>query len=181
NDLVKYRSYWHKIWEGGFSKSKRWNLDFDLKYFYALDLEEAAITRLESVQKIEEDNAKGPKEPDRRRIVAKLKSGLDLSLSALNQLLPLLAQPALNSKVLEALQTPKLLPYYNQVARTKLAFKGRSGDTGTLWAYPEVRLQKIILQKPRSVNAHGQVTAFESQTVLFPRPVHIHFIGTKSS
>ncbi len=180
NDLAQHRTFWHKVWEGGFSQSKHWEVDFDIKYIYALDLNEKAISKLETVRKITEDNAKEGEIPRRREMKGKLKSGFEWSLSALNQLLPALSQPALNEPQLAALQSEVLLPFYNQLARTHVKLKGNSGDTGTLWTYPEVMLHRVYLKRPEQTNELGQVTALVNETHNFPRPSLIHFIGTKS-
>ena len=181
NDVVNHRPFWHKVWEGGFSKSRRWEINFDVKYYYALDLEETAIVKLEAKHKIKTDNAKDQaEEPNRREITSMLKSGLEVSLDALNKLLPNLGQTPLNENQLRALNSTKLQQYYNQVARVNLEIKGRSGDTGTLWTYPEIALHQIHLVKPAAVNQLGMVTSLSEETIQFPRPAAIHFIGTKS-
>ena len=181
NDLNLHRSFWHKVWEGGFSESQRWEVDLDVKYFYALDLEDKAIAKLETRKKITKDNSKEGSLPDRRKIRAKLKSGLEISLEALNELLPSLSMEKLSKEYLEALKTPQLEKYYNQVARINVVLKGRSGDTGTLWTYPEVCIHNMHIAKAKNINDLGQVIELEEVKFPFPRPAMIHFIGTKST
>ena len=181
NDIVKHRAFWHKVWEGGFSQSKRWHIEFDVKYFYTLDLEDEVPAKLETRKKKTEDNAtKGEETPFRRKVRARLKSGMELTLEALNQLLPDLSQTALGMDMLEALETDAIKPYFNQVARLQVEFKGHSGDTGTLWTYPEVTVHQLQLLKMGEVNEYGQVKTSSPVSVFFPRPSSIHFIGTKS-
>ncbi|MEM6697336.1 MAG: hypothetical protein AAF599_03000, partial [Bacteroidota bacterium] len=89
-------------------------------------------------------------------------------------------QPALEEEKLQALKCKELQNYYNQVARINVEMKGRSGDTGTLWTYPEVCIHQVHLMRPSEVNEIGQVIKLEEEIVQFPRPASIHFIGTKS-
>jgi len=180
NDVVQYRPFWHKVWEGGFSKSNRWEIDLDVKYYYALDLEEDVISKLETKKRIENDNVGSEEHLRKRKVDGKIKSGLEVSLPVLNKLLTSLSKPLLNEGQLEALHTEDLKKYYNQVARTSVELKGRSGDTATLWTYPEITIHKIHLVRPGNINELGQVTEFIEEVVEFPRPSIIHFIATRS-
>ena len=181
NDIVQHRRFWHKVWQGGYTESRRWNIDFDAKYYYALDLVEVEPARLETRVKIIEDNAHaGQAMPDRRRVRAKLKSGMELTLDMLNQLLPAHGHPALSADELEALKSAGLQTYLNQTARAHLEFRGRSGDTGTLWVYPELTIHQIQILRISQTNEQGQVLGVDKQTLHFPRPSSIHFIGTQS-
>ncbi|MEM9820550.1 MAG: hypothetical protein AAF985_05740 [Bacteroidota bacterium] len=180
NDMIRYRPFWHKVWEGGYAKSRRWEINFDVKYFYAIDFSDEAIAKLETRRKIYRDNAAEEEEPRRREVESKLKSGMELSIEAFNHLLPQLGQTRLEEAKLKALKTQALKTYYNQVARVNLEIKGKGGDTGTVWTYPEVSLHQIHLVRPARINPFGQVTEFKPEVLLFPRPSSIHFIGTKS-
>ena len=180
NDLVKHRAFWHKVWEGGFTNHKRWEIDLDVKYYYALDTTDIAISKLETRRKTVADNANGTNPPNRRKMKAKLKSGLEVSIEALNQLLPALSYPTVEATQLKALKSTILSKYYSQVARINVEMKGRSGDTGTLWTYPEICIHNIHLSRIESVNERGQVEEMGEEIIPFPRPSMIHFIGTKS-
>lgn len=182
NDIVAHRSVWHKVWEGGFTKSKRWNIDFDLKYFYLLNPNDKEPARLETKKKIIEDNAKGEsEEPYRRKVRAKLKGGMEHTLELLNDTLPVFSLPKLEDEKLKALKTDAIKNTFNQAARAALEFKGQSGETASLWAYPELVLHDIILKKISDVNNLGQVIQFEEEVIQFPRPSSIHFIGTTTN
>lgn len=180
NDVVQYRPFWHKIWEGGFSKSNRWEIDLDVKYYYALDLEEDVISKLETKRRIENDNVGSDEHLRIRQVEGKIKSGLEVSLPVLNNLLTSLSKPLLNENQLEALYTEDLKKYYNQVARTSVEIRGRSGDTAAVWTYPEITIHKVHLVRPENINELGQVTEFIEEVVEFPRPSIIHFIATRS-
>ena len=181
NDLVKYRSLWHKIWEGGYTESRRWHIDFDAKYYYAFDGKEETTARLETRLQVIEDNVRAGEEmPPRRKVRAKLKSGMKLTAEALNTLLPNLGYALLLPDQLEAIKALNLQPYMNQTARIHVEMKGKSGDTASLWVYPEMDMHEVHLLQVSQTNEHGQVTAMSEQTVHFPRPAAIHFIGTQS-
>lgn len=182
NDIVQHRPFWHKVWEGGFTNSQRWEVDFDVKYYYALNLEEVGLSKLETRKINVEDNATSENpEPPRRKVRAKLKSGLELSLEALNKLMPTLSQTSLSEDILKKLKSAALEKYFNQVARVGVELKGRSGDTGALWTYPEISLHNFHFKKVEEVNDLGQIIKLGEEIVVFPRPVSIHFIGTKST
>jgi hypothetical protein len=105
---------------------------------------------------------------------------MELNAESLNQLLTLLGEKALDTEQLTALKTSALKPFYNEEARMRGVFKGRSADTVALWAYPDVNIHKISLLKAEKMNTMGQITAFSREVVLFPKITAIHFIGTKS-
>jgi len=181
NDYLNHRSFWHKVWEGGYSSSKRWEIDFDMKYYYALSLEEEKASRLSTKVKVTKDNAeKGEEPPHKRRVEAKIKSGMELNLEILNQILPSLGQPKLDQEKLDAIKSAEFQRFFNQQARVSLEMRGKAGDTGTLWVYPEITIHQLKLSKIAEINNYGMVTRMEPEMILFPHPSAIHFIGTKS-
>lgn len=181
NDINIHRKFWHKIWEGGFSKSNRWEVAFDLKYFYLLNNKEDGIARLETRKQITQDNVEeGQEHPKRRKIQAKLKSGLELSLNSINELLALLNQETLEEPLIKILLNSSLEKEFQQVARQRVEMKGREGDTATLWSYPEISLHKLYLSKEGKTDEMGQVVLLEPIEKTIPKPTLIHFIGTKS-
>ncbi|HKK77709.1 MAG TPA: hypothetical protein VJ953_21700 [Saprospiraceae bacterium] len=181
NDLVKYRPFWHKVWEGGYTDSRRWEIDFNIKYYYVLDLEGKKAHRLSTRKKIQSDNASAGEDPPyRRKVQARMKSGMEVTLEMMNTLLESVGPEPLSSQQLQALKSSELQSYFNQTARVHVEMKGESGDTGTLWVYPEVSIHEIKLHKITQSNEHGMVVQTVAETVQFPRPAAIHFIGTKS-
>jgi hypothetical protein len=114
-------------------------------------------------------------------VTAKLKSGMELSLNLLNDLNALLGRSRLSTDQLTALRDPAILSYYNQAARLHVEFRGKSGQTATLWAYPVIRMYEHHFRKVAQVNALGQVSSLTEETIELARPVALHFIGTKST
>lgn len=181
NDINLHRSYWHKIWEGGFSKSNRWHVEFDLKYFYLLNLKENDISRLETKKQITGDNVEsGEEHPKRRKVHAKLKSGTEFGVNALNNILTLANQQPLDESMLKVLGESDIEKSFQQVSRIRLEMKGREGDTSTLWAYPEISLYKLHVSRVENIDDYGQVTSVIPIEKVIPKPDFIHFIGTTS-
>lgn len=183
NDLTQHRKFWHKIWQGGFSESRRWEIDYNLKYYYILNTLEEGISKLETRQSIEYDSAKSdaninPK--DRREIKGKLKSGFEFSLESINSLLMLLNQKPLDNNVLKVLKESDFYKELKQEARQQVSLRGRQGDTVSLWSYPEVALRKLHLSRVGSINMYGMVEQLTPIDVLIVKPEAIHFLGTKS-
>ena len=181
SDVVAHRPFWHKVWEGGYAESRRWHVDFDVKYFYAVDADAEEPSRLETRVLVAEDNAvAGEEMPGRRRVRAKLKAGMELTVGMLSDLLADQGHPAPSAEHVEALRQPEFEKYLNQVARVHLELKGKSGDTATLWVYPEIDIHNVQLLRVSQTNEDGQVLGMTKETVLFPRPSSVHFIGTQS-
>ena len=173
NDVTRFRSYWHKIWQGSFTDEVK-RFVFQCKYYTVLRSEEGSNARTETKMKIQtrEDG----------RVEGKLKAGLEISPDELNRLLPQLVpgQSPLNEDVLQALRSRDFSERFNQAARYQARLRGRPGDHGVLWVYPEVKLQTIVLQKVTQTDAQGQVRGLGEERVTFPLPVVMHFIGARS-
>lgn len=181
NDVVEHRPYWHKVWEGGYSESRRWHIEFDARYFYAVDTDADEPSRLETRVMVVEDNATAGEEmPDRRKVRARLKAGMELTIPMLARLCGTAGHPEPTSDELRALRHSEFQSYLNQVARVHLEMKGKSGDTGTLWVYPEVNFHRIRLLRVSQTNKDGQVLGMTRESLIFPRPSSLHFIGTTS-
>jgi hypothetical protein len=129
---------------------------------------------------------KGKSQPDQetRRREGHLKSGMILSPDALSKLVPRVSggkdQP-LSDAQLTALRTPDFVDRFNQAAKSQVEFKGRRGESAALWVYPEMKLREVVLKKIGRVNEHGHVQSFEEETVRFPMPAMVHFVGTGSA
>lgn len=185
NDISLHRPFWHKVWEGGYTESRRWHIEFDAKYYYAVDFEADEPSRLETRLQIIEDNARpentsDSQMPGRRKVRARLKSGMELTLEMLNSMLTSKGHPAIAPFELSSFKTPALQNYLNQTARAHLELKGKSGDTATLWVYPELDIHQVHMLRISQTNELGQVLGMEKQTLYFPRPSAIHFIGAIS-
>jgi hypothetical protein len=174
NDVDRFRTYWHKVWQGRFDDQvKRFALE--CKYYYALNSTRTKHARIETrirTQELED-----------RRITGRLKTGIELSPDELNRLLPQLApgERPLSETELRALRAGDFVERFNQAARYTAKFRGRVGDSAALWVYPEFKLQRIVLQKVGQVNGNGLVTSFVEHSVRFPMPALIHFIGARTA
>jgi hypothetical protein len=172
NDVEKFRPYWHKVWQESFTREKR-RWEWDCKYYYALHTEGGASERLETVT--EEVPGGG------RRVEGRLKSGLRVSVSELNALLPQISSyPALNAAQLEALSAPSAVAAFGRAARSKARFRGSEGDSVALWVYPEMRIQPVVLLRVGVPNGNGLVTELAEETVHFPIPALAHFVGVST-
>lgn len=171
SDVEQHRDFWHKAWQETLTDQVR-SYELDCKYYYALDPEKGANARMETLVKTDHTGAWGER--------GRLKSGLILSLTELNSLLPALKKPLLDDRQLEALRSPDFVERYHRALRTKANLRGRRGDSVALWVYPEVALTPVVLKRATSADDSGQVSAFEDVTVVFPIPVSAHVIGVTS-
>jgi hypothetical protein len=181
NDVSRFRNYWHKVWEGGPETHERWKIDFECKYYYTVNDKDTSIKKLETRKSSVNDSVNGKGESDyRRKIVAKIKSGMEISLAAYNELLSLHQLPALNPLQLGAFTGQEFMKEASMAARVSVDFKGKKGETAALWTYPEGNIQSYVLGKVTTVNPSGMITAVQEEEVFFPKFSTVHFIGTKS-
>jgi hypothetical protein len=172
NDVDRYRDFWHKSWQGTFDPDRRKVL-FNCKYLYGLDPERTANAQMETLTDTEQATVSHE--------VGRLKSGLVLSLYRLNQLLSEISpNPPLGEAELAALKTPTFADRFSLAARTQVSFRGRVGDSAALWAFPEMKVQQIVLRHAEQVNDAGHVIRFGEQRVPFPMPALVHLIGVES-
>ncbi|MGK7953858.1 MAG: hypothetical protein AB4063_01110 [Crocosphaera sp.] len=172
NDIDRFRPYWHKIWEGDFGNHIR-HTSLDCKYYYALEPGRTNHARMETVTQIEPTGGS--------RQGGKLKTGLILSAYRLNELLGQISDYSmLDEAQLTALLSSEFKEQFSHCARDSVEFKGRRGDTVGLWVYPEFKLQRILLKQVEETNSNGQVLALAEQTVYFPMPAVVHFIGVSA-
>ena len=173
NDVDRFRPYWHKIWEGEFSSDLR-RTNLDCKYYYALEPGRTNHARMETVTQIESTEG--------TRQTGKLKTGLILSAYRLNELLGQISDyPMLDEEELTALLSSEFKQQFSHCARNSVEFQGRRGDAVGLWVYPEFKLQRVLLKQVEETNENGQVLAFAEQTVYFPMPAIVHFIGVQQT
>ena len=172
NDVNRFRSYWHKIWEGEFSSQLR-RTTLDCKYYYALEPERTNHARMETLTQMEDTTG--------TRQAGKLKTGLILSAYRLNELLgQISAYPMLDEAELTALLSCEFKEQFSHCARNSVEFQGRRGDFVGLWVYPEFKLQRILLKQIGQTNDNGQVLSLVEHTVYFPMPAIVHFIGVSN-
>jgi len=169
NDVDRFRDYWHKVWERQFSDAVQ-QVSLDCKYYLTLESDRTNHARMETLTKFEGNGATHQE--------GKLKTGLLMSPHRLNELLPQISDhPSLSEAELEALLSPEFKQQCSYAARSQVEFNGRKGDTVALWAYPEMKLQRVLLKQVRQTNANGQVLALAEHEVYFPIPAIVHFVG----
>ncbi|MCU0567011.1 MAG: hypothetical protein MUF49_10485, partial [Oculatellaceae cyanobacterium Prado106] len=173
NDVDKFRPYWHKVWQGSFSKSVR-RIKMDCKYYFILEGDQPKHARIETL--IQTLETKGTQQSNR------LKSGLMTNPTQLNTLLGQISkQPPLEPAQLKALSAPEFQARFSHAARSQVEFEGSSGESVALWIYPEVKLQQVVLKKAMKVNKNGHITELSEQIVRFPMPAITHFIGVRAT
>lgn len=173
NDVSKYRAFWHKVWQGSFSKDF-FKLDFEAKYYYVLEPKADKNAPIETKVQIADE--------DERVRRGRLKSGMTTTLAALNELIPQISTgKALNEAHLEALRSSDFVARFNTAARTRAALSGKAGVSAALWVYPEVKLHEIVLFKAASTDADSHVRELTEERVHFPIPVTLHVIGARTT
>ncbi|MGQ0648553.1 MAG: hypothetical protein ACT4P7_13390 [Gemmatimonadaceae bacterium] len=173
NDVAKYRPFWHRAWQGSFSK-ELYKVDFEGKYYYILEPDRPANAPVETAVSLERGDAHVKK--------GRLKSGLTISLGALNALIPLISNGApLGAPQLSALHSSDFVSRFNTAARFSAALSGKPGVSAALWIYPEVKLHEVVLFKAASTDADSHVRELVEERVRFPIPVSIHVIGARST
>jgi hypothetical protein len=171
-DPDRFRDYWHRIHVHEFESGMK-RIDFDVRYYLVLAPQRHSHARLETHVRAEVAD---------RRTRGQLRAGIELAPAALNRLLVELepgAQP-LAAAELDALLAPAFAERFNQAARYRAQLRGRDGDRGVLWVYPEFKVQRITLQQAAEVNGHGQVLRTAPHDVRFPMPALLHFLGARS-
>ena len=173
NDVVKFRSFWHKAWQGSFTK-ELFKVDFEGKYIYALEPSRTTNAPIET--SVAFGNSEGHVKQGR------LRAGMTTSLNALNALIPLISNgQSLNEAQLSALASSDFVARFNSGARFNAVLSGKPGVSAALWIYPEVNLHHVVLFKAASTDADSHVRELVEERVRFPIPVTVHVIGTRST
>lgn len=178
DDPARYRAFWHRIWEGGSRQHKRWYLQMMSRYYYRMAEGETSNARGETKIKLNEDKSSA----NGTRITwdGMLKSGMDLAVSELNKLLPVMKESeSWTQEQVDALQCPEFEKLLNQQATANIEMRGRTEERGSLWVFPVVDLMDIELQKVMQVSDNGAVLQIEKETKSFPIPVDAVFVGAE--
>lgn len=178
NNVNTHRNFWHKVWET--SSNARNRINITCRYYMHYDPRAAQNAYIET-KKVENRGGEKDSEDNKDELNIKMKSGMDVSPVALNQLLPGLQAKPLDEQQLKALRHYEFKKHLDSAAESQFTFRNKEGDTSTLWVYPEVDLFKLTLRKANEVNALGNVLTTVDEEVVFVRPTSIHFIGTKSA
>lgn len=178
NNVNTHRNFWHKVWETSSTARNRTNIT--CRYYMHYN-ERAAQNAYIETKKAERRNGEEDNGHDKDELFIKLKSGMEISPVALNQLLPGLQARPLDEQQLKALRHYEFKKQMDSAGESQFTFRNKEGDTSTLWVYPEVDLFKLTLRRANDVNALGNVLTTVDEEVVFVRPSSIHFIGTKSA
>jgi hypothetical protein len=172
NDVDQFRDYWHKAWQGSFSRDLA-RIEVECKYYYLLEPGEVDNAQVETTLREVEKGL--------RRSLTRLKTGLLLSPNRLNELLPKISpHPMLNEGQLAALLTPDFVKRVRLAARTRVKFGGRPGHSAALWVFPDVKVHQIVLKKADQIRASGNVISLQPEIAYFPLPALAHFVGVSS-
>jgi hypothetical protein len=167
NDVNQHRDFWHRVWEGTLP-GKTSRVTIECKYYYALE-NQPSNTMLATQRK------KSSRDPVR------IRSGMILSLSTLVALRNSIgATTPIDAEQLAALDTADFRRRVSQAGLTQVTLRTREGERAALWVYPEMKLQRVILQRVVEVGPDGQVARTEEAEVEFPIPVLIHVIGARA-
>lgn len=171
SDFEQYRDLWHKIWQGEFGSGSH-SARLDCRYYLVLNPKRTNNARLDT--HVESKNGD---------LGGKLRAGMEYSPYVLNHLLTRLvpeAQPLSDAEI-EALSGNDFVERFNQAAQFNGKLKGRRGESGALWVYPEFKIQTLVLTQAEDVDENGNVHALNERRVRFPMPVMMHFVGVKGA
>ena len=172
NDVDRYRDFWHKVWQDSFTRDLS-HVEFEVKYYYVLEHDRTENGQVETTINETEHGV--------RRSTSRLKSGLLLSPNRLNELLPRISSyKPLDEARLAALLAPSYVKRLHLAARTHVKFAGRPGRSAALWVFPEMKVEAITLLRAAEVRTTGQVMRLEPETIHFPAPALVHFVGVGS-
>ncbi|MCA1578670.1 MAG: hypothetical protein LC794_15055 [Acidobacteria bacterium] len=171
SDFEQYRDLWHKVWQGEFSTGAH-AARLDCRYYLVLNPKRTNNARLDT--HVKSDNGK---------LGGKLKTGMEYSPYVLNHLLTRLTPEStpLSDAEIEALCGNDFVERFNQAAQFSGKLKGRRGESGALWVYPEFKIQTLVLTRAEDVDENGNVRTLNETRVRFPMPVMMHFVGVKGA
>lgn len=172
SDFEQYRDLWHKVWEADFGTGAH-SARLDCRYYLVLNPKRTNNARLDTHVEA----------GDKGELGGKLKAGMEYSPYVLNHLLTRLAPDTtpLSDAELEALSGSDFVERFNQAAQFSGKLKGRRGERGALWVYPEFKIQTLVLTRAEDVDEHGNVRTLNETRVHFPMPVLMHFVGVKGA
>jgi hypothetical protein len=179
-DMGRFRGFWNKVWASAApDTSKMWGLDLALRYSVVTIASERGNGLMES--RLQQPTADQPDEALRVMTRGKLKSGLEMSVTELNKLLPLWpGEQPLAAGDLAAFGAPGWLAETGGDVVTQVKMDGKRGTSGQLWVVPVPRLRSFSLSQVTDVDPNGQVTATTDRTVHFPVVESVRLLGLGS-
>lgn len=173
-DPVRFRSFWHRIWEGGSDDHRRWRLRTTARYYYTVRPGESRNGRIDTRFRADET------EDGKSRVEwrGRLKAGMELAVGELARLGPLFERATpWNEGELEALDGDDFRAYVEQQATSAVELRGRRSERGALWTFPVVDLVAVELLHVIGHGLDGEVTVTENVQKTFPVPVAACFVG----
>jgi hypothetical protein len=175
NDVAKFRSFWHRIWQGAFNESIA-KTELEGKYYVILEPDREDNAPIATETKIVETNRGA------RAQLVRLRSGMTMGLGALNALIPQISTGRpLPEAQLAALRSSEFVKRVQTVGRFSAGLTGRPRIGGALWVYPEVKLSRVVLLKAATIDPEGHVRELTEEPVVFPIPAVMHVIGARTT
>ena len=186
-DMKRFRPFWNKIWESPALDAANGRSQAQKKILWALDLNNKYSILLshkhESNGLMETKLLPGPVDPESLTATSngRMKSGIELSISELNKLIPLWnGAPVLDREHLEAFQTESFARDNSGEFVHNFKLKGKARERGMVWVVPIFKLFEFTLDTVQKSDDTGQVTAVAEEKVHFPLPVSARLLGLKS-
>ncbi|MEZ6133393.1 MAG: hypothetical protein R3C53_00650 [Pirellulaceae bacterium] len=178
SDPSLYRSFWHRLWEGGSSEHRRWELDASTRYYYSWAPDVIGNGRMETKLALSDQN--DPKN-SQSKIVWRglLKSGLELDPKELLKLLPMFEEDDWTADEMKVLASDEFAKRANQQATARVELRGRDDERGSVWVFPIVDLVDIQIGRVTETDETGLVTLTDSYTKSLPLPVSAIFVGAQ--
>lgn len=186
-DMKQFRPFWNKVWEapsldmasGGRHSEKKylWELDVNAKYsvFLSPDHEANGLMETKILQQQPDEQSLS------QRVEGRMKAGIELSLTALNKLMPLWdGETILDHDKLEAFTTEAFAKNNGGEFTYNFKLKGRAGQRGMIWVVPIFKLYDFTLNTIQKTDDSGQVVEVAEEKVRFPLPTSARVIGLKS-
>lgn len=176
-DMNRFRSFWNKIWESptqaGAEALPLWGLDAALRYSVV------AVAAAEGNGLMQTRVRQEPSEQGARaQTTGRIKSGIEVSVTEMNKLLPMWAgEQPLSDNDLAAFTARTWLAGQGGDAVTQLRMEGRRGTRGVLWVVPVLRLRAFTLATVSDVDPYGQLVTTHDRVVHFPVIESVRVIG----
>jgi hypothetical protein len=180
-DMNRFRSFWNKVWDSpthgaGTEALPLWGLDAALRY---------SVVTVGTVQGNGLMQTRVQQEPTEQGLRAqtkgRIKSGLEVSVTELNKLLPLwTGEQPLSDADLAAFTARNWLAGQGGDAVTQVRMEGKRGTRGVLWVVPVLKLRAFTLATATEADPYGQLVSTHDRVVHFPVIESIRVVGLAS-
>ncbi|SEA04204.1 MULTISPECIES: hypothetical protein [unclassified Mycobacterium] len=180
-DMNRFRSFWNKVWDSptngaGTEALPLWGLDAALRYsVVAVGTAQGNGLMQTRVQQQPTDQGL------RAQTKGRIKSGLEVSVTELNKLLPLWAgEQPLPDADLAAFTARNWLAGQGGDTVTQVRMAGKRGTRGVLWVVPVLKLRAFTLATAADTDPYGQLIGTQDRTVHFPVIESVRLVGLAS-